>query len=511
MRSITEWAQSKQGFYVPNHYVLGRWQERPQPIILTPYHRDILEYLFPTDRPWPHSTIVLREPAKSGKSAIGGLIAQYVALHGPGNSTIPIVSNSLAQSARITYDSVRHSVDKNPYLPNVSPQKLGIEFKNGNAIIPMPSNSRTIAGLRMSAVVLDEMWGFEYEDQERIWTELKTDPTREISIRVAMGYGPYTGQGKLWDEITSAGQAEPIPELAHIENSIGDHPACMRNGSNFTFYSTVCRQPWQTDEWIDEQRRNLRPAEFLRMIEARTAQGVGNFVSGEAWDACKTSLRLPTMMKQNFPVYVGVDLATAPGGDDCAIVGVFVDHSGKLRIAFWNVWRGRDRDTRLKLRDTVIPYLVQKRTAFNIQTIFYDPFQAFSLMDELRELGFKTQEVKQTHSTRGPKDTFLLSLVEDQRILIPGVGGWRDLAAQASVKELGNNLVFIIKSQGRKSKIDLLIALSNVADEPFKYTGNAGRVWHSAGIEDPYNSPEPSLVRQAHRPHIRNGLVDYGI
>ena len=81
---------------------------------------------------------------------------------------------------------------------------------------------------------------------------------------MAVGYAGYLGEGDLWlDLLTSGLRGEPVPDLAHITND-GD-PACWANGRTFVFWSHVCRQPWQTEAWIEQQRRTLRPAEFARV------------------------------------------------------------------------------------------------------------------------------------------------------------------------------------------------------------------------------------------------------
>ena len=44
--------------------------------------------------------------------------------------------------------------------------------------------------------------------------------------------------------------------------------------------------PWQTQAWLDEQRRSLRPNQYLRQIENRFVGSELTFVDMAAWDAC---------------------------------------------------------------------------------------------------------------------------------------------------------------------------------------------------------------------------------
>jgi hypothetical protein len=145
-----------------------------------------------------------------------------------------------------------------------------------------------------------------------------------------------------------------VPELMNSTNLDGE-PACWANGRTFVIWSHVCRQPWQTDEWIDSQRKTLRPNEFARMIETRFVEGEGNFVDPDAWEALISLEHEPLPPGSEQKVYAGMDLATAAQGDDCALIGVYED-DGIVKVAFHKVWKGKDRKDQLKLTQTVKPY-----------------------------------------------------------------------------------------------------------------------------------------------------------
>jgi hypothetical protein len=96
--------------------------------------------------------------------------------------------------------------------------------------------------------------------------------------------------------------------------------------------------------------------------------------------------------------------------------------------------------------------------------VFFDPWQAQFLADELRRAGLRLVEVPQTHASCGPKDTALWQMTCDQTLVLYDDPDLRRAVAGASAKELGSGLIFLQKAGGR-SKIDLLVALSNCADE----------------------------------------------
>lgn len=210
------------------------------------------------------------------------------------------------------------------------------------------------------------------------------------------------------------------------------------------------------------------------MIECRFVEGVGNFCEPEAWAGLISADHQPLSPGSTKPVYVGLDLATSAGGDDCALIGVYPDN-GRVVVAFHKVWKGKDRATKLKLKETVFPHIVNLRRDYNLQGVWFDPYQALSLAEDLRKAGVRCIEVPQTHSTRGPKDTALLDLVNARQLVLYDDPDLNRAAAGASAKELGNGLVFLKKASGR-SKIDLLVALSNVADEAKTYANRPATV-----------------------------------
>jgi hypothetical protein len=429
----------------------------------------------------PYDTVAWCEPAKSGKSAIAGLVAEFMALHGEKNSTIVMASNKQNQAASIMFKSLTDSVEFNPHLPRVDPGRLSARFRNGNEVKAIASNSRGEAGARFSLALFDELWGYVHTDAERLWTEFKTDPTRLNSLKFAIGYAGYTGESELWENLLNTGlKGEPVPELEDITND--GSPACWRNGRTFVFWSHVTRQPWQTAEWIAQQRKTLRAAEFARMIECQFVEGEGNFVEPDAWEALISPSHSPLSPGDIPRVYIGLDIATAPSGDDCALIGVY-HQDGLVKVAFHKVWKGKDRKQRLKLTETVKPYLLRARQDYNLAGVWFDPYQALQLAEDLRKAGIRCVEVPQTHSNRGPKDTALYEMVSNRQLMLYDHPDLRKAAAGASAKELGNGLLFLKKASGR-AKIDLLVALSNVADEArrneptvmiFRYTNQAAR------------------------------------
>lgn len=472
MADIVSWAQGQFGFFVDRTWAGDRWQLGPAPIRLAQYHADILAHCFTPgdDGRLPYDVIAWCEPAKGGKSAIAGLVGLYAALHWDGD--VVLSSNKRNQAASVMFRSLTDSITYNPHL-HLEPSKYEVEFSSGNVARAIPSNARGQAGARFSLFLADELWGAVYTDGIRLWDEHKSDPTRRHCVRMAIGYAGYL-ESELWHGLLLLGMdGEPVKELAHIANDDGQ-PACWANGRHFTFWSHTCRQPWQTPEWIESQRASLREPEYRRMILTQFVEGIGNFLDADTWAALVDPQHKPLPPGSDKPVYLGLDIASKPGGDDCALIGVYSD-DGQVKVAFHKVWYGgKSRRKALRLSETVEPYIKALAQQYRVAGVWFDPFQALQLAENLRRAGIQCVEVPQTHASRGPRDTELFEMCVNGELVLYPDDDLVNAAAYANAKELGNGLLFLTKA-GR-GKIDLLISLANVACEA--RARQQGRGWH---------------------------------
>src|SRR5439155_14399855 len=64
---------------------------------------------------------------------------------------------------------------------------------------------------------------------------------------------------------------------------------------------------WQTAEWIEKSRANMRPSAFTRMVLNRFATGESPYLDLEWWD--RGAWRWPIVSDPSLPVYLGVDAA----------------------------------------------------------------------------------------------------------------------------------------------------------------------------------------------------------
>ena len=124
--------------------------------------------------------------------------------------------------------------------------------------------------------VFDELWAYSNERLRRLFDELVPPPTRRIACRLTVTYAGFEGESALLEELYNRGLQ--LPQVA---------PNLFAGDGMLMFWSHDPVAPWQTDAWVAEMRRSLRPNQFLRMIENRFVTTESSFVEMRAWDRCR--------------------------------------------------------------------------------------------------------------------------------------------------------------------------------------------------------------------------------
>jgi hypothetical protein len=123
--------------------------------------------------------------------------------------------------------------------------------------------------------VFDELWGYTSERSHRLWDEMVPPPTRKIACRLTVTYAGFEGESNLLEGLYKRGLGGEQVELD-----------LYRAGGLLMLWSHHFTAPWQTDDWREQMREQLRPNAYLRMIENRWVSSDSTFVEMEWWDAC---------------------------------------------------------------------------------------------------------------------------------------------------------------------------------------------------------------------------------
>ena len=132
-------------------------------------------------------------------------------------------------------------------------------------------------------------------------------PTRKIACRLTTTYAGFQGESELLETLYKRGLAQPCigPDL-HAGDGL------------LMFWTHEPQAPWQTPEWIEQMRGQLRPNAFLRMIENRFVTSEETFVDMAEWDSCVSTR--PVVADAFLSVWVGVDASVKRDSTAIAVV-----------------------------------------------------------------------------------------------------------------------------------------------------------------------------------------------
>jgi hypothetical protein len=217
------------------------------PIRLMPHQQTILRLMFHH----PHlkfTTMLFSTVKKSGKTAIGGLVARYLAETSGYYAEIYCLANDEEQARGRIYkaavDSIENTPDYDEYkhvLPMTGTRKQLVDQMHGPRAaqatnewriierqaeyVPTKSFMRALssdyrgeAGANPSATVWSEIWGLDSEKSKKLWAELTPVPTRS-SIRFVETYAGYEGESHILEEVwetAKKGHQLTRSELQHL-------------------------------------------------------------------------------------------------------------------------------------------------------------------------------------------------------------------------------------------------------------------------------------------------------
>ena len=172
---------------------------------------------------------------------------------------------------------VRRIIECSPLLRDLAKiTESKITFPELNATITaIPSNFAGAAGGNQNIVNFDESWAYVSERSRRLWDEMVPPPTRKIGVRLTTTYAGFTGESTLLEELYARGMQQP---------EIG--PDLRAGDGMLFFWSHTPIAPWQTEAWLADMRRSLRPNAYLRLVENRFVGSECSFIDLQSWDAC---------------------------------------------------------------------------------------------------------------------------------------------------------------------------------------------------------------------------------
>src|SRR6266851_5500606 len=280
---------------------LGRWRTDPVAFVrealidpetgrhfeLYPAQERFLREAFTPGRDGrlPFAEAILGAIKKSGKTATAAMAMLYtiICIGGPYAEGY-CVANDLEQAQGRVFQAIVRIIEASPLLRHIAKITANkIEFRStGASITAIASDYAGSAGANPTITVFDELWGYTSERSQRLFDELVPVPTRKISVRLTVTYAGFEGESDLLERLYKQGlQGEEIG------------PSLYRQKGLLMAWHHEPVAPWQTAEWIEQMRAQLRPNQFLRMIENRWVTSESNFVEMAWWDGCTEAAARP--------------------------------------------------------------------------------------------------------------------------------------------------------------------------------------------------------------------------
>lgn len=444
---------------------LEHWQQQPTDFIeqvlrdpetgrafrLLPCERRFLEHAYKRNDQgrfiFPEQ--VYATPKKTGKTTFSAMHLLLTTLvYGGPFAEGYCLANDLEQARGRVFEACRRIVEASPYLvreANVT--NRAIEFPAiGATITAIASDYAGAAGANPTISAFDELWAFTSERSQRLWDEMVPVPTRKISCRLVTTYAGFEGESELLEELYKRGLGL---HTVGLDLHAGD--------GLLMFWTHEPQAPWQTQEWIEQMRSQLRPNAFLRMIENRFVTSEETFVEMQWWDACTTGRQVPA--DASMPVWVGVDASVKHDSTGIAVC-TWDKAVKKVRLVSHRIFQPSPDDP-IDFENTIEDAVLGVKARYRLREVRYDPMQMVSTAQRLTRQGVKMVEFPQSPGNITAASQNLYELIQGG-----GLVAYPDeqvrLAVQRAVA-LETSRGWKITKEKSSHKVDVVVALGMAA------------------------------------------------
>ncbi len=443
---IAKWRKSPETFFTE----VLRLPETGEPFELYPEQIIFLRHALTLkkDGRLPYPELLFSAPKKSGKTtfAAGCLLYTIIVLGGRYAEGY-CLANDLEQSQGRVFQATKRIVEASPLLneaAQITANKITFTA-TGSTITALASDFAGAAGANPTISVFDEIWGYSSDSAHRLWDEMVPPPTRKVTCRFTVSYAGFEGESKLLEDLVKRGKAgkEIAPDLYKTEGDI------------LAYVTHNLKAPWQTEQWQDQMRKQLRPGAFIRMIQNQFVTSESEFVPIEWWDRIATST--PIAADSNLPVVIGVDAALKR--DDAAIA-VVTWIEGKARLVGHKIFHPQKGET-LDLEDTLEESLHDYRKRFAVRAVYYDPWQFARSAQALQKSGIHMKEYPQSLPNLTAMTQNLYELLKGQNLVTYSDDEIRLAMQRAVAVETSRGLK--ITKEKASHKIDIVVAIAMAA------------------------------------------------
>lgn len=410
-------------------------EKRQKLITLENWEREVFTDCFYKNRP---RLILVSLAKKNGKSTFSAIVLSWFLIcQEPGE--IYICSNSKDQSNFITYRKIVSMIEKNPKLNRKC--RIHADYieniKTGTILRCLSSSFRSSAGLNCLLICIDELASFDTDSLKFFFDELQLSPTYKYPLILITSTAGRSEEGILWDLVKESEKGNTPESYFYIKQGEEANP------SSFV-----------TKKYLDSQEHKpgMRPNLFKRLHKNLWVSEEDSFITDKDFRDC-IDYKLIKRPKIKIPIWLGLDVGYR--NDYTAICGVgkinnkifLVDH--KIYIPL---------ETEELQFDDVKRYLIELSEIYDIRSLYFDPYQAIQLSQDLRKEKINMVELPQTQGNCIAFSQCLFNLIKSQ-----GINFYKSEEIRLSL--INCKVVYstrgwrIVKKSGTK-KIDLAISLA---------------------------------------------------
>ena len=382
-KNIIEFAEKE--IYLP--------EKKNQLITLENWEKEVFRDCFYANRP---RLILISLAKKNGKSTFSAIVLNWFLItQEPGE--LYICSNSKDQSNFITYKKVVSMIRKNKELDKTCRVYSDVieNIKTGTILRCLSSSHRSSSGLNCLLVCLDEISSFDTNSLNFFYEELQLSPVYQNPLILITSTCGREEAGILWNLFKESEKGNTPESYFYIKQ--GD----LANPSSFVTPKYLVSQ---------ENKPGMRSNLFKRLHKNLWVNEEDSFINDSDYQQC-VDFSLKRRPSIKIPVWVGLDVGVR--NDYTAIVSVskadnkiiLVDH--KIYIP--------TKTEELQFDDVKL-YFKELSKLYDIQGVFYDPYQAISLSQDLKKENIKMVELAQTQSNTIAFSQCLYNLIKSKGI-----------------------------------------------------------------------------------------------
>lgn len=406
-------------------------------IRLEDWEREVFKDCFYEKRP---RLILVSLAKKNGKSTFSAITLLWF-LMCQERGELYICSNSKDQSNFVTFRKVVDMLRKNKELSDCC--KVYSDYienrKSGSILRCLSSSFRSSAGLSPLMISLDEIQSFDTESLKFFYEEMQLSPIYRFPLILITSSVGREEQGILWD----------LFKIAEKKGDTPDNYFYIKQGAESNPSSFV------TESYLKKQKNKpgMRGNVFKRLHKNLWTVEEEDFITNEDFQAC-VDYSLEKRPAQRLPVYLGLDVGYRNDYTAVVVVSktleriISIDH----KIFMPDLGTGTLDFSEVK------KYILGLRDLYFIEGVFFDPYQAISLAQDLTREKIKMIELPQTQSNCIAFSQCLFELIKGHIISFYPSEELR--VSLLNCKAVYSSRGWRIIKKRQKGKIDLAISLA---------------------------------------------------